>query len=177
MSILTGPEIQNQLVHRRLTLDPFDEQHLNPNSYNLAVGPTLLYYTDEVLDTRRANSFTTVEIPPDGYVLQPNRIYLGASVEVVGSDFYVPIIRSRSGAARLGAFVHVTADLIDQGSLGQTTFQFHAVQPLRIYAGDRLAQITFWRTFGRPLLYSGKYQGSQGPQPSLIHRDQLGVAA
>ncbi|MFF4409525.1 dCTP deaminase [Streptomyces sp. NPDC001404] len=169
--ILTGPEITREHALGRLALDPFDDEHVQPNSYNLALGPTLIHYTGSVLDTRRENAFEAITIPDEGFVLTPDRIYLGASVEVLGSNHFVPIIRSRSGAARLGVFVHVTADLIDIGSIGQTTFQFHAVEPIRIYAGDRLAQVTFWRTHGKIVLYNGKYQGSKGPQPSQIHRD------
>ncbi|MBH1933283.1 dCTP deaminase [Streptomyces sp. AV19] len=171
--ILTGPQIAHEHALGRLVLDPFDEEQVQPNSYNLALGPTLIHYTGTVLDTRQENAFETMVIPDEGLVLSPDRIYLGASVEVLGSDHYVPIIRSRSGAARLGMFVHVTADLIDIGSKGQTTFQLHAVQPVRVHAGDRLAQVTFWRTRGKVVLYTGKYQGSQGPQPSRIHRDAL----
>ncbi|MFD9659006.1 dCTP deaminase [Streptomyces mirabilis] len=175
--ILTGPEIAREHERGRLVLDPFDPAQVQPNSYNIALGPTLAYYTGEVLDTRRENPSTVVPIPPEGFVLEPDRIYLGSSVEVLGSDHLVPVIRSRSGAARLGVFVHVTADLIDIGSIGQSTFQLHAVQPVRVHAGDRLAQVTFWRPQGEITLYDGKYQGSRGPQPSQIHRDTAVAAA
>lgn len=171
--ILTGPEIARERTRERLVLDPFDPKQIQPNSYNLALGPTLIQYTGDVLDTRRDNAFVHVPIPPDGLVLSPDRIYLGSSVEVLGSDHLVPVIRSRSGAARLGLFVHVTADLIDIGSIGQSTFQLHAVQPVRVHAGDRLAQVTFWRVQGEITLYDGKYKGSVGPQPSQIHRDTV----
>ncbi|MGR6998326.1 dCTP deaminase domain-containing protein [Yinghuangia aomiensis] len=111
--ILTGPEIAREREAGRLVLDPFDAAQVQPNSYNLALGPTLAYYTGAVLDTRRENPWVTVPIPAGGFVLRPDRIYLGSSVEVLGSNHLVPVIRSRSGAARLGLFVHVTADLID----------------------------------------------------------------
>jgi dCTP deaminase len=169
--ILTGPEIARQREQGRLTLAPFEAGRVQPNSYNLTLGPVLIHYTQDVLDTRHPNPFAEVTIPAEGFVLQPHRIYLGSSAEVLGSDHFVPIIRARSGAARLGAFMHVTADLIDLGYVGQSTFQIHAVQPLRVYAGDSLAQVTFWQPTGDITLYDGKYQGSDGPQPSQIHLD------
>ncbi|MFG2115591.1 dCTP deaminase [Streptomyces sp. NPDC048718] len=174
--ILTGPEIVRQRAEARLILEPFEERKVQPNSYDLTLGPKLGYYTNKVLDTRASNEFTVIEIPKDGFVLEPNRIYLGASVEVLGSDFYMPSIHSRSGAARLGSFAHVTADIIDPGSVGQTTFQMRVVEPLRVYAEDELAQVVFRCVQGEITLYTGKYQGSRGPQPSRIHRDML-VAA
>ncbi|MFD8261355.1 dCTP deaminase [Streptomyces griseoluteus] len=169
--ILTGPEIAREYADRRVRLEPFDQHRLSTNSYDLTLGKTLVFYTGDVLDTRRPNAHTEVTIGEEGFVLEPDRIYLGSSVEVLGSTSYVPLIHSRSGAARLGLYVHCTADLIDIGSFGQVTFQLRAVQPVRVYAGDRLAQVTFWRSRGDIVLYGGKYQGSRGPQPSKIHRD------
>ncbi|MFE2724080.1 dCTP deaminase [Kitasatospora sp. NPDC059327] len=177
--ILTGPEIVRERDAGRLTIEPFDPAQVNPNSYNLTLGPTILVYTGAVLDTRRQNDFVMLDIPEEGIVLDPGRIYLGASVEVIGSDHYVPIMHSRSGSARLGVFSHVTADLIDQGSHGQLTHQLRVVQPVTVYAGISLAQVDFRRTQGEPMLYDGKYQGSRGPQASQIHLDphHLGTAA
>ncbi|MEV6810103.1 dCTP deaminase [Streptomyces sp. NPDC051132] len=169
--ILTGPEIDRERTEGRLRLEPYDKEHLSTNSYDLTLGSELVCYTGDVLDTRRPNPHRTAPITPDGFVLRPDRIYLGASVEVLGSNAYVPLIHSRSGAARLGLYVHCTADLIDVGSFGQVTFQLRAVQPVRVHAGDLLGQVTFWRTQGEITLYDGKYQGSRGPQPSQIHRD------
>ncbi|MEU6935045.1 dCTP deaminase [Streptomyces sp. NPDC046374] len=170
--ILTGPEIQRQRARGRLTLDPFDTGRIQPNSYDLTLGPTLLCYADRALDARRDNPVETVVIPDEGLVLEPERIYLGHSVETVGSDHYVPIVRARSWAARLGLFAHITADLIDIGSRGQITFQLHAVQPLRVHCGDGIAHVTFWVPQGEITLYDGKYQGSVGPQASRAWQDQ-----
>ncbi|GLW58536.1 dCTP deaminase [Kitasatospora phosalacinea] len=177
--ILTGPEIVREREAGRLTIEPFDPKQVNPNSYNLTLGPTLVVYTGTVLDTRRPNAYETLEIPEQGIILEPDRIYLGSSVEVIGSDHYVPVMHSRSGSARLGIYSHVTADLIDQGSRGQLTHQLRVVQRVRVYAGVSLAQVDFRQVQGEPMLYCGKYQGSRGPQPSQIHRDAdtLGTAA
>jgi dCTP deaminase len=171
MSILTGPEIARRHALGEITLSPFDPRRLNPNSYNLALGPTLRVYTDDVLDTRRPNPTEEITLPEGGLVLRPDRVYLGCSVEVIGSDHYAPIVKARSGTARLGLYVHMTADLIDIGSHGQTTFQLHAVQPVRVFAGMVLAQVTFWAPTGEITLYDGKYQNARGPRPSLIHVD------
>ncbi|MBF6228516.1 dCTP deaminase [Nocardia abscessus] len=169
--ILTGSEIESQVAQGRITIDPFEPEQLNPNSYNFRLGDVLKVYSETILDVRKPNSVKTIYLPEEGMILQPDRVYLGSTVEVMGSDHYVPIIRARSGVARLGLFIHITADLIDIGSVNQWTLQLHAVQPLRIYPGMLLGQVTFWRTEGPVTLYSGKYQGSLGPQESAIHLD------
>jgi dCTP deaminase len=171
VSILTGPEIARRRGRGDLRIDPFVPEHLSSNSYDLTLGSELVTYTGEVLDPRRENPTETLTLPAQGLVLSPERVYLGASVERIGSDRCTPIVKARSGTARLGLFVHMTADLIDIGSYGQTTFQLHAVQPLRVYPGMVLAQVTFWDSVGEITLYEGKYQHSVGPQPSQSWRD------
>jgi dCTP deaminase len=169
--ILTGSEIKKQVGSDRIMISPFSEDQINPNSYNFRLGKTLKYYTNHVLDPKIQQDTIEVEIPEEGYVLQPNKIYLGHTLEVMGSKNYVPIIRARSSTARLGLFVHVTADLIDIGSYNQWTLQLHAVQPVRVFPEMLIGQVTFWEVLGDIELYKGKYQGLMGPQPSQIYKD------
>ncbi|HXT58046.1 MAG TPA: dCTP deaminase, partial [Pirellulales bacterium] len=46
--ILSGHEIRNQLGGN-IVIEPFDESHLNPNSYNLSLHNELLTYEELVL--------------------------------------------------------------------------------------------------------------------------------
>lgn len=169
--ILTGTEIIRQHAAHRITIEPFDAEQINPNSYDFRLGSTLKTYVDYVLDVRRRNEATAISIPTDGLVLYPGRVYLGHTVETMGSDHYVPIIRGKSSTARLGLFLHVTADIIDIGSHNQWTLQLYPVQPVRVYPNMLIGQVTFWTVSGDINLYTGKYQGSQGPVESLVHLD------
>ncbi|MFF4506532.1 dCTP deaminase [Streptomyces sp. NPDC001401] len=169
--ILTGSEIRRQVEKGRITIDPFDDRQLNPNSYNFRLGDTLKVYTNYVLDPRIPQDTEDIPLRSAGHILASDRIHLGHTAEIMGSEHYVPIIKGRSSSARLGLFVHVTADLIDIGSIGQLTLQLFAVQPVRVYPGMLIGQVTFWVPEGPIDLYEGKYQGSRGPVPSLIHRD------
>ncbi len=169
--ILTGLEIIKQVKGGKLQIDPFDVEQINPNSYNFRLGATLKYYINDVLDPKVKQEVKTVSLPDEGYILSPGRIYLGHTFEVMGSDHYVPIIKGRSSSARLGLFIHVTADLIDIGSHNQWTLQLYAVQPIKIYPGMLIGQVTFWQVIGEIEKYSGKYQGSLGPCESKIYED------
>lgn len=169
--ILTGSTIICERQAGRIWIDPFVPHHIQPNSYDFTLGHTLLRYTNETLDVAKENTVETISIDHMGFVLQPDRLYLGHTVEKMGSSHYVPIIRGRSSIARLGLFIHVTADIIDIGSHNQWTLQLHAVQPLRVYPGMRIGQVTFWTVQGEIVPYTGKYQGSIGPTPSLSHHD------
>jgi dCTP deaminase len=103
--------------------------------------------------------------------MEPGDFMLGHSQEQIGSDHYVPLIHAKSSIARLGLFVHVTADLIDIGSFGQVTFQLFATERIKLKVGMAIAQVTFWVPRGEIKLYDGKYQGSLGPRPSEVFRD------
>ena len=169
--ILTGPKIKEQVGAKTITISPFHDKYINPNSYDFRLGSTLLVYKDKILDSKSKNETETITIPDDGYVLQPDILYLGHSVETIGSDVYVPILRGKSSTGRMGLFVHITADLIDIGSLGTFTLMLHTVQPLRVYPGMRIGQVTFWKTVGNVNLYAGKYQGSALPMASQVYKD------
>ncbi|MBX7551544.1 dCTP deaminase [Streptomyces sp. tea 10] len=169
--ILTGPEIAYRVKSGEITIEPFNPACVSPNSYDFHLSSDIAWYTGEVLDCRAENPFERGTIPQEGMVLRPDRIYLVSTAETMGSEHFVPIIRARSSIARLGLFVHVTADLIDIGSINRWTLQLHAVQPVRVYPGMRVGQVTFWRPLGKIELYEGKYQGSTLPMPSQVFRD------
>lgn len=171
--ILTGKQIQQEVEAGMIDLNPFQASHITTNSYDLSLGDTLISYQEEILDPKKDNAYEKFEIPSEGILLEKNSFYLGHSKEIVGSDHYVPIIHAKSGTARLGLFVHVTADLIDIGSHGEVTFQLFATLPVRIYKGMKIAQVTFWVPKGEIKLYEGKYQNSIGPQTSKTHKDFL----
>lgn len=116
MSLLSGPKILEEVAAGRIVIDPTPApEHVNPNSINLSVGPTLRVYTAQlawlepcyqtkltpweavrwsrpgrlppeyVLDPYEANATEEVPIPPGGLDLVPGVFYLGHTVEVAGS--------------------------------------------------------------------------------------------
>lgn len=164
--ILTGYEIENQHSEGAIVIEPFCKEQINPNSYDLRLGNKLLIYDESELSPKKNNKFHIETIPPEGYVLKKNHFYLASSVERIGGTKFVPLIHAKSGIARLGLFVHITADLIDVGSIGTTTFQLFPTLDIRVFPNMKIGQVSFWTIKGDIELYHGKYQGSDGPQPS-----------
>lgn len=169
--ILTGQKITEEVQKGNIVIDPFKVEQINPNSYNFRLGNTLLTYKEKILDPKKQMHTTLHTIPENGFLLQPDTLYLGHTLETMGSNLYVPIIRGRSSIGRIGLFINITADLIDIGSINQWTLQFHVTQPVRVYTGMLIGQVTFWTIKGDISLYAGKYQGSRGPAPSQIYKD------
>lgn len=169
--ILTGDEIKKEVLRERIIINPFCEAQLNPNSYNFRLGRQLKVYKNYLLDPKIKQETEVIEIPDNGIILEPKKLYLGHTKEIMGSKHYVPIIRGRSSTGRLGLFIHITADIIDIGSINQWTLQMHAVQRIKIYPGMLIGQVTFWVPKGKIIIYKGKYQGSRGPMESQIYKD------
>ena len=169
--ILSGREIERNLGEK-IVIDPFDSARLNPNSYNLTLHSLLRVYRNDVLDMRVENLSDEVEIPEDGLLLEPQRLYLGRTIEYTETDGYVPMLEGRSSIGRLGLFVHITAGFGDVGFKGYWTLEIFCVQPIRIYSGVQIAQIFYHTIEGDYDRYeSGKYQNNKGIQHSMLYKD------
>lgn len=169
--ILTGNEIQAQLG-KNIVIDPFDEGLLNPNSYNLRLHNELLVYEEIEVDMRRPNRLRRYTIPEEGFLLNPNQLYLGRTVERTETHNLVPMLEGRSSIGRLGMFVHVTAGFGDVGFCGYWTLEIFAVQPVRIYPYVPICQIFYHTLCGEVTEYrSEKYQNNHDIQPSLLFKE------
>ncbi len=169
--ILSGQEIKKRMGDS-IVIDPFNEDHLNPNSYNLTLHDEVMVYEEVVLDMRQVNRVRRLKIPESGLVLTPNQLFLARTVERTETHDLVPMIEGRSSIGRLGLFVHVTAGFGDVGFKGYWTLEMFAVQPVRIYPGIQICQIFYHELAGDITNYeNGKYQNNRDIQPSLLYRE------
>jgi dCTP deaminase len=115
---------------------------------------------------------------PSAWVLQPNRLYLAVLDEVIGvPEDVCGQIQGVSSRARDGITVHQQAGLLDPGWVGRATLEISVTNAHTVvYAGQRIAQVTFTLLDGRcEIPYGGRYQGDLAPQPARMTRE--GVAA
>lgn len=166
----------------KIVIEPFYEDQLNPNSYNLRLGSKLLRYVSSkpgspfhdmpCLDMKTPNPVEEIIIPPDGLWLSPGELYLGNTVEYTETHNLVPVIEGRSSAARLGLSVHITAGFGDIGFCGHWTLEITVVHPLRVYPDVEICQIAYTDVLGAIVPYKGKYQAQEGkPIPSAFYKD------
>ncbi|MCL2851969.1 MAG: dCTP deaminase [Defluviitaleaceae bacterium] len=169
--ILSGLEIKKRLG-KDIIIEPFNERALGPNSYNLRLADELLVYEGAELDMKTPNATRKIEIPPEGLLLQPGRLYLGRTMEYTETSGLVPMLEGRSSVGRLGLFVHVTAGFGDVGFKGYWTLEIHCIHPIRIYAGVEMCQVYYHTIEGECVEYSsGKYQNNEGIQASKLYLD------
>ena len=169
--ILSGKEIVRQLG-KTIFIDPFDLRQLGPNSYNLRLHQDLMVYEEQVLDMKKNHTTRMLTIPPEGFVLEPGKLYLGRTIEYTSTLSYVPMLEGRSSIGRLGLFVHITAGFGDVGFKGFWTLEISCVHPVRIYPDVQICQIFYHTIEGDFDTYSSnKYQNNQGVQPSMLYKD------
>lgn len=169
--ILSGLEIKKHLGNQ-IKIDPFQEDRLNPNSYNLTLHDELAIYEETQLDMKQRPTLRSVPIPEEGYVLKPGTLYLGRTIEYTETHSFVPMLEGRSSMGRLGLFVHITAGFGDVGFCGYWTLEIATIHPIRIYAGIEICQIFYHQIVGDYQPYrSKKYQNNTGIQPSLLYKE------
>ncbi|MGE3770236.1 MAG: deoxycytidine deaminase [Bdellovibrionales bacterium] len=166
--ILTASEISACQARGEINITPYDAKRLNPCSYTYRLGPDLGV---PVIHPDNSVTFETITIPPEGYVLQPGRMYLGHTLETLGSTHYAMSLVGRSSLGRLGLFLQVTANLINVGSQHQITLELVAALPLRVYAGMDIGEMSFWQTYGDVKRYQGGYSAYNAPTASQ-HRER-----
>ncbi|TGK11688.1 dCTP deaminase [Leptospira fletcheri] len=169
--ILTGKEIKKR-IGTDILIDPYSDERLNPNSYNLRLYDELLQYTSLPLDMKKPNEAVKLKISESGLELKPGILYLGRTVEYTETHNLVPMLEGRSSIGRLGMYVHVTAGFGDVGFKGFWTLEISVIQPLVIYPNVEICQIFYHTVEGEITEYkSGKYQGNKGIQTSMLYKD------
>lgn len=172
--LLSGIEIKRQMTLGNIVIDPFSEDQLNPNSYNLTLYPEMQVYTGSCLDVKQKNETKTILIPDEGIVLEPHTLYLVRSREYTETHGFVPMVQGRSSLGRLGLSVHITSGFGDAGFCGSWTLQLLSVMPLRIYPGMKFCQIYYQELRGaeqQSEYNSEKYQGGIQIQSSKSYLD------
>ncbi|MFW3165007.1 dCTP deaminase [Pseudomonas syringae pv. syringae] len=169
--ILTGDEITNRVVAGDIVISPFSRKNVNPNSYNFRLHNHMKVYEDGIIDVKSEQPTRDIYIGPEGFILEPMRLYLASSIETMGSTRFVPTYAARSSIARLGMFINLSAPLGDIGFIGRWTIQLLAVNSIRVYAGMDIGQMMFWHVQGEIELYNGKYQGANEAKASRLFMD------
>jgi dCTP deaminase len=173
--VLVDGEIRDAVEQGAIRIEPFNEDFLGPNSYDVHLGPILATSIYEEFDAAQAAPLGKTLIPEEGKVLQRGTLYFGTTMEKVGSDWFVPCLEGKSSTGRLGISIHATAGIGDIGFYGHWTLEIAVVEPVRIYAGMPIGQFIFHKIGRRPdknyKQKGGNYRGEDmNPEPSKLHK-------
>lgn len=142
--ILSDQLILKEIEAGSIVIEPFKRECLGTNSYDVHLGKHLACYTNRELDAKKHNTIEHFEIPKEGFVLQPNTLYLGVTLEYTETHKHVPFLEGKSSTGRLGIDIHATAGKGDVGFCNTWTLEISATQPVRIYAGMPIGQLIYF---------------------------------
>jgi dCTP deaminase len=138
LTILSGEEIERRVRGGSLVVTPFDHDCLNGGGYDLRVG-------------------TDVAISPGGHCLVATLERVEIGNDIAGT------LHLRSSLARKGIIGSLA--LVDPGFRGQLTISLFNAGPERfeMRRNSRFVQLVLHELSSKTsLVYSGKYQDSQG---------------
>lgn len=159
--ILSDNKILEAIEKGDIVIEPFVKEKLGTNSYDVHLGKILAVYTERELDAKKHNTINYIEIPEEGYIIQPGIIYLGVTQEYTETHHAVPFLEGKSSVGRLGIDIHATAGKGDVGFCNTWTLEISCVQPVRIYAGMPIGQLIYFAVEGDIENYYNKKAGAK----------------
>jgi dCTP deaminase len=177
--ILSDKRILEEIEKGTIVIEPYDQKCLGTNSYDVHLGKYLAVYKDRVLDAKKHNTIEHFEIPPEGFVLQPNTLYLGVTLEYTETHAHGPFLEGKSSTGRLGIDIHATAGKGDVGFCNTWTLEISSTQPVRIYHGMPIGQLIYFVVEGEvEVLYNtkgnAKYNGKTvKPVESMMFKNEF----
>ena len=169
--MLTKSAIMEEMRKGNIIIQPFNQKQLNPNSYNVTLNERLERYTCDVLDAYKENPTEEIIIPKEGYILEPNVLYLARTNEYTETYNLVPGIDGRSSIGRLGIEIHRTAGFGDVGFRGTWTLEITAIMKVRVYPNMQIGQLYYEEITGEPTNYEGRYQDQIEATPCRLYKD------
>ncbi len=146
--ILTDLEIKKAIASGDIIIEPLDLSNLGTNSYDVHLSKNLAVYKDRVLDAKKHNVVEHFEIPEEGFILQPNTLYLGVTEEYTETHTTVPFLEGKSSVGRLGIDIHATAGKGDVGFCNTWTLEISCTQAVKIYPGMPIGQLIYFMVEG-----------------------------
>lgn len=168
--LLSDSAILAAIENKDIVIEPFNRAALGSNSYDIHLSKHLAVYEDEVLDAARPAKVRRMEIPAEGFVLQPGKLYLGSTLEYTENHKFVPILDGKSSTGRLGICINLTAGTGDIGFCNHWTLNLTCMLPVRIYAGMPIGQLLFFEVAGAvsnpyDKKAGAKYNANRTPTP------------
>lgn len=182
--MLSDTSIRKAIESGEIVISPFQEDRLQPASYDLSLGEDILLPSStQIMDLRVCEPkdyMRSTSMPVEGYTLQPGFGLLGSTEELIGCPSHLAArVEGRSSLGRIFLAVHITAGFIDSGFEGRITLEIVNLGrwPIKLWPGMPIAQIGFFeldqpcaRSYGS-LGLGSHYQGQTKVTPASGRRN------
>lgn len=182
--ILSDKQIKKCLKIGEITINPFNNDNLQPASYDLHLDNQFKIFKphqNTIIDPTKPVTEMMEEIflkDGDYFVLHPHNFALGLIQETTGVDNkHVGRLEGKSSLARLGLIIHATGAFLDAGNCLKLTLHLFNASPLpiKLRPNMKIAQIAFEelsspceRPYGSQELNS-KYYGCKKIEESKMY--------
>ena len=139
-------------------VNPYSEEMLQPNSYDMSLGSELKTIDGKCIDLSQGS-----------YKIKPQEFILGSTLEKVNIPHDLcGHVDGKSSIGRLGVFVHVSSGFVDSGFTGNITLEIFncSDKEFELYHGMPICQMVF-ETLTSPVAVpygrrNNHYQHSEG---------------
>lgn len=179
--ILSDKDIKELISHGLLLKEGYSPELINPSSLDIRMGSKLrTYIIDErvgYLNPFEPQETEVINIPSNGYVLQPGKIYLAETIEMIRLPRNIGCqVLAKSSLGRLGLDIIIgPAGWIDPGFEGRIVLELRCTEYILVKANMKIAQLKFERVDGVELDYGerkdSKYQNQEGIVASLYYKN------
>lgn len=195
MSVLSDRSIRRQITAGNLVISPFNNDLVQPASYDVTLGVQFLELDkpegetkspQRIIDPFINNEYYFKKMKISNYcpfiILRPGQFVLASTMEYFEiPNNLIARVEGKSSLGRLGLVVHQTAGFVDPGFKGNITLEIVNSLPymIKLYPGMLIAQIAFEyldnpadQPYGSKEKKS-KYQNDSGPQISRYHLNPM----
>lgn len=152
--ILSDASIERAIHENEIGVDPLPQgKQIQPASLDVRLGREVFHFGKE--GSVRATQ----------HRLQPGERYLAHTKEEITLPNHIAAqLAGRSSVGRQGVIVHKTAGWIDPGFQGEITLEMMNLgdEPVDFQAGERVAQLVFFKLDYPSKGYDGSYQNQEG---------------
>ena len=150
------------------------QDKIGENYITVTLSNMLKTYETPLLETTSPNPSQTILIPETGFILEPNKLYLGSTNEYTKTDGYVPVLSGLLELATLGMEIHITAGFGDNGFEGTWTLEIICSNPTIVYPNMEIGRVYYYPLIGDDKIkYRGKYFGQIDPTESHLAKEYV----
>ncbi len=128
---------------------PFQATNIRPASYVFTLGTKLrIPKTVSVVSVETGIAYDEVEIPADGYILQPNQFVLGFTREALTlNGKFACLLNARASCAQVGLDTLLSSTLAEPDTDGIMIIEMHnaSASPILLTPGMGIAKGVFYR--------------------------------
>lgn len=180
--LLSDKDLTAAIAGRRLRIDPFEVDLLQPASIDLRLDRFFRVFHNHrwaCIDPMIPQDDLTEKVEVDDdtpFLLHPGEFVLGSTLEqITVNDTLAGRVEGKSGLGRLGLLVHSTAGFVDPGFQGHVTLELANVAnlPIKLWPGMKIGQLCVFQLssasehpYGHQIYGSHYQMQTRGPVPS-----------